>query len=633
MDRKDFYFKQHVTQIELDGAFESTESAIDRTYEDLAIIGIVSGATVNQHSPTPNMTVDIPAGIVIDQNGQRIKWASEQNLDCSIDENSASTAVASPGNSKYLAIFAEFDRALSDPRVDGNQDPVYFERAESFKLNVVQGAEGATPSKPSLRSTQILLADILITYGHTQIVTGDIDTDRREWAVTATSTELTIGCGTIEEGLQDIADKITTHITATGAGEHNASAIDYAGGSAWNDGGTNPATDVEAQIDKILTDLSGNDGADKIGALGQTSGAKSVATGSIEDQIGELLAFIDANFKRGQMLRAQNWTKQADVFSSGYIAHGITFTNGIYNNRLFVTVGDNTTAVEIFSSYDGVAGWTSRSPSGTPVVANDVTWDDNNSLFIWVGQKGAATGAEIQTSPDGITWTARTPTGMTASGDLAEAICYDPYDQVNIVVGGSGTTGKIIRSTNGTTWAAATTVVTASQYHAVAADGNGMLVAVGYLSTGPNSIIAYSTDTGLTWTAATGVTGTGHIYSVCYDAGSATWYACGQDGILSSSNGVAWSYGVDPESLGLDMHAIAADGNGIIVALAPNPSATDLVFVTSDGGTTWHLFQEPLIDGANVKNTLKFLGGQFWASDGDRAWVMSMRYNGTWTLT
>jgi hypothetical protein len=44
-----------------------------------------------------------------------------------------------------------------------------------------------------------------------------------------------------------------------------ASLVTYAGGPAWKDGTTNPATDVESQLDKIVTDLVGALGAKKIG--------------------------------------------------------------------------------------------------------------------------------------------------------------------------------------------------------------------------------------------------------------------------------------------------------------------------------------------------------------------------------
>jgi hypothetical protein len=69
-------------------------------------------------------------------------------------------------------------------------------------------------------------------------------------------------------------------------------ATSYAGGPAWLDGTTNPATNVEAQLDKIITDLvkqdSGtNSGADKIGA---EADGKTLTRGSVASQLRQLSA-------------------------------------------------------------------------------------------------------------------------------------------------------------------------------------------------------------------------------------------------------------------------------------------------------------------------------------------------------
>ena len=50
-----------------------------------------------------------------------------------------------------------------------------------------------------------------------------------------------------------------------------ASLISYDGGPAWKDGTTNPATNVEAQLDKIVTDLVADAGAARVGAAARTA--------------------------------------------------------------------------------------------------------------------------------------------------------------------------------------------------------------------------------------------------------------------------------------------------------------------------------------------------------------------------
>ena len=69
-----------------------------------------------------------------------------------------------------------FDRALSDPRVDGNSLTVFFREDESFKFLVAQGAEAPAGNAipPPLHSDAILLADITRTFGQTQVLAANI---------------------------------------------------------------------------------------------------------------------------------------------------------------------------------------------------------------------------------------------------------------------------------------------------------------------------------------------------------------------------------------------------------------------------------------------------------------------------
>ena len=84
------------------------------------------------------------------------------------------------------------------------------------------------------------------------------------------------------------------HENAT-ARAHNAFAIEYGGGPAWADGvTTNPSTDVESQLDKIVGDLSGGAGAGRIGSAVITGTPINLAAGTVSSQLGHLLAFINA---------------------------------------------------------------------------------------------------------------------------------------------------------------------------------------------------------------------------------------------------------------------------------------------------------------------------------------------------
>ena len=259
-DRKNYYYKQTVTEAELDAGFDNAEAADRAFISDQDLSGIFQGATVAE-AGVPDLTVDVlgPA-VIYDQLGQRIFWSPTQNINCAIDEDGAATTVAGGGNAKILTIFAEFDRLLSDSRVDGNGATIYFDRDESFKINVVQGAEATSGSEvaPALRVDQIALCDITLLNGQVAILNADIDITRREDSFVLTGTPNNERAGTTRTILQAFQDQINAFIAGGGA------AIAYSGGANWADGTTNPATTIELQLDKLIDDLISASGAAKI---------------------------------------------------------------------------------------------------------------------------------------------------------------------------------------------------------------------------------------------------------------------------------------------------------------------------------------------------------------------------------
>ena len=58
-DRTDFYFRQKVTEAELDLAFTLLEKADRDLAADIGIYGIVSGAEPTPHTPVPDLTIDL----------------------------------------------------------------------------------------------------------------------------------------------------------------------------------------------------------------------------------------------------------------------------------------------------------------------------------------------------------------------------------------------------------------------------------------------------------------------------------------------------------------------------------------------------------------------------------------------
>ena len=98
------------------------------------------------------------------------------------------------------------------------------------------------------------------------------------------------------------AEGLISHITDP-VGAHAASAISYGGGSAWADGSTNPATDVETQIDKILSDLAGTTaltaGDYRIGVAASTIGSSVLGAGTLNSRLSNLQASVRINYSGG----------------------------------------------------------------------------------------------------------------------------------------------------------------------------------------------------------------------------------------------------------------------------------------------------------------------------------------------
>lgn len=183
MNRKDYYFRQKVTDTELDSGFDYCEQADHAQHTDQELSGICFGFGCAQHTPVPDISVDVDGpGAGYDQLGQRIFFAALQNADVSQDYGGSSTAVAGAGNEKWVSLWIKFKRNPSDPRIDGYGSTVYFENYESWEFYVTQGAEAPAPggaSRPGMEADKLLLCDVYRYFGQTQVLNADLFFDRR----------------------------------------------------------------------------------------------------------------------------------------------------------------------------------------------------------------------------------------------------------------------------------------------------------------------------------------------------------------------------------------------------------------------------------------------------------------------
>ena len=302
-DRLEYYFRQRVTEAELDLGFELLEKADRNLAADIGVYGIVSGAEPTPHSPVAELTIDLTApGRAYDHIGQRILFGTGQRVDCAVDHSGIPTEVTVAGKERWLGVFIKFDRLLSDPRTDGNSQQVYFRRDETFEFVVRQAPEGSIGAAPKvpLQEDELLVCDVLRRHGQTQIVAGDIDSTRRQAFIFATGDAVQIVSGlwsvlspaveTVQSTLDSADAVLDAHFDGT-ANKHPAAHVNY------TPHGFVGAGNVQAAIDEVIDDLSsstaGTPGASKVGADAVAGTPNALPAGNVDGQLSQLLTWLN----------------------------------------------------------------------------------------------------------------------------------------------------------------------------------------------------------------------------------------------------------------------------------------------------------------------------------------------------
>lgn len=225
MDKRYWFFDQLVTDDELREADDLIETAIRRNAIDMKFRGLVgTSATaaqpVREQSPTPSFYVDVVAGVAIDDQGRVIKWDDTQSIFVLEDSNGTSTAVANPGNERWVSVFAKFVIEQSNPRVDGEGNTVFYNQDESFVFEVVAGAEAAigVASRPALAVDKVLLADVRLVNAQASVLNADISFARREYAfsIPMPGGGTPLAAGTVKAAVEGIGAALVTMPTGSG---------------------------------------------------------------------------------------------------------------------------------------------------------------------------------------------------------------------------------------------------------------------------------------------------------------------------------------------------------------------------------------------------------------------------------
>lgn len=247
------------------------------------------------------------------------------------------------------------------------------------------------------------------------------------------------------------------------------------------------------------------------------------------------------------------------------INYNSTFFRGaVHAKGIFIATG----AVFRSYSYDGI-NWTHLTPSG---------WNCDriafgNGLFVGVGyasigSPGVLTGF-VFTSPDGLTWTSRTP----AANNWWKDITYG--NGLFVAVSDTGTGNRVMTSPDGINWTSRNSAMNAN--FTGVAYGNGVFVAVA--SGGVIGGVVMTSPDGITWTQQNFNVGT---LTVHFANGKFT------TGGYYSTNGINWT------AANLNFNALGITyGNGYYVGVVS--SGANRIYYSTDA-ITWTATPSPSLN-------------------------------------
>lgn len=165
MDRVNFMFRQILESADMREIFQNNiENAIKNIIVDFLGNGIASGLKVTQDS-TPSKNVTIKAGVAY-LSGSRMANGADFYYDLNY---------SIPATEKRItSLCLKPKRVEYDQRQDGYGNDVYFRSDESFEIITLDGTVSNSPIPPVLQSDLILIADITLIAGQSQILNSDI---------------------------------------------------------------------------------------------------------------------------------------------------------------------------------------------------------------------------------------------------------------------------------------------------------------------------------------------------------------------------------------------------------------------------------------------------------------------------
>lgn len=231
----------------------------------------------------------------------------------------------------------------------------------------------------------------------------------------------------------------------------------------------------------------------------------------------------------------------------------------VWSGSQFVAVGRS--GSKIYTSPDGIT-WTPRTPALDTRLLRGVTF--GNGLFVAVSDT-TTSGLTVQSSPDGITWTF----GNLSSIDGLYDVTFG--NGVFVGVGGNGN-GVYARSTNGTSWTPGVIRTTTTFYRAVAF-GNGLFVACS------SADISTSPD-GITWTSR--FNPGRDVFDIIWTGSQFVATGGGASPIFTSPDGITWTTRTSFPITSTIQNSLVSFGGNLYAG-----STGGFITRSVDGGVTW----------------------------------------------
>lgn len=203
-----------------------------------------------------------------------------------------------------------------------------------------------------------------------------------------------------------------------------------------------------------------------------------------------------------------------------------------------------------------------------------ICWAAELGLFVGVAYSG--TGNRVQTSPDGITWTART----SAADYEWMSVCWSPELRLLVAVARTGTGNRVMTSPDGVNWTLRASAADNSWDAVCWSQELGLFCAAA--TSGTNRIM--TSPDGTVWTARV-TPGSYAFEGICWSPDLGLFCAVATTGnrAITSNDGISWTERTVPGGNWRDVCWAAELGLFVAVSYSLNAGAV----ITSPDGVTW----------------------------------------------